>query len=564
MDNFKEIPHRNLPLRNGINLTNLFIQFFGRLFIIQLNPPMKLNNSASVVAELIRHHSIPVSKTSIQHELHKHPESRSFFGISDVFSHWKIPNQAYEVKLEALPKLPLPCLVLVYVKKGDFAVLHRIDETHVYLSNDYWRMHKMPLDEFKKLYSGKVLVVQPDGAAGEDQFKQKRREELVEEFRYPALAIGGVLAIAMGLWLHGAFLEAISVQSVLLALLKTAGLCSSVLLLMHSINPKSPVVQRFCGQEKADCESVLSSKAAKVSGFLSWAEIGSFYFFGSWLYLLFSRDRSSALSALLVLNALCLPYTVYSIYYQWRVAKTWCRLCLSVQIILWLEFFTFLPSYFTFRFPGIETVAGAALAFLLPVLTWGFLKPLFKETQKVLPLKDHLKTFKFNHKVFTELLNAQTATDLPDEADTLVFGDPDAKNMVTMVSNPFCRPCAETHAGLHRWLHERESFKLQVIFAVGKDTQDKKYRMATAFQLLYQSDKEVAEQALNDWYAGKYGTMENFFAAHPVTLPEEGLRELAAQAEWCAKNKIRSTPTLLINGRPIPFPWQYTDLKYFI
>ena len=37
---------------------------------------------------------------------------------------------------------------------------------------------------------------------------------------------------------------------------------------------------------------------------------------------------------LLGINILALPYTIFSVYYQWRVAKQWCVLCLVVQGLL--------------------------------------------------------------------------------------------------------------------------------------------------------------------------------------------------------------------------------------
>ena len=57
-----------------------------------------------------------------------------------------------------------------------------------------------------------------------------------------------------------------------------------------------------------------------------------------------------------------LPYTIWSIWYQIRVAKQWCTLCLIVQSILWCIFFIALfnesmfpdkLNYFNFIFIGM-------------------------------------------------------------------------------------------------------------------------------------------------------------------------------------------------------------------
>ena len=45
---------------------------------------------------------------------------------------------------------------------------------------------------------------------------------------------------------------------------------------------------------------------------------------------------------LALINACCLPYTVWSITYQRFVAHHWCTLCVGVQATLWLLFFCYL------------------------------------------------------------------------------------------------------------------------------------------------------------------------------------------------------------------------------
>ena len=43
-----------------------------------------------------------------------------------------------------------------------------------------------------------------------------------------------------------------------------------------------------------------------------------------------------------LLNGCCLPFTVWSIWYQKYRIKTWCTLCVTTQGLLWLQFFCYL------------------------------------------------------------------------------------------------------------------------------------------------------------------------------------------------------------------------------
>jgi len=178
---------------------------------------------------------------------------------------------------------------------------------------------------------------------------------------------------------HTTYFTNLSWQIILLTLFKTAGLITSILLLIQSIDSNNPLVQVLCqGGGKTDCNAILSSKAAKVPipiaiGIeLTWSEVGFFYFAGTWLLLLFGGGSPAIWQALALLNFISLPYTVYSIYYQARVAKQWCVLCCTVQALLWLEFFslTLTPLSEGVRSPSDQR-RGDCCFFHLPLLWRG-------------------------------------------------------------------------------------------------------------------------------------------------------------------------------------------------
>ena len=110
---------------------------------------------------------------------------------------------------------------------------------------------------------------------------------------------------------------------------------------MQSLNANNPFVKNLCSLGgKNDCNAILKSDAAKVTSWLSWSEVGFFYFFGSLLSLLLA---SSSLPLLAWLNLFALPYAIYSIAYQYR-HKNWCVLCCCVQALLLLEALAFLSN----------------------------------------------------------------------------------------------------------------------------------------------------------------------------------------------------------------------------
>ncbi|RYF33435.1 MAG: vitamin K epoxide reductase family protein, partial [Cytophagaceae bacterium] len=107
--------------------------------------------------------------------------------------------------------------------------------------------------------------------------------------------------------------------------------------LMHGINSNNPFIQNLCNSDgKNNCNAILKSDASRITSWLSWSEVGFFYFTGSLLSLLFAP---SSLFILAWVNVMALPYTIYSLSYQYR-NKTWCALCCTVQALLVLELIT--------------------------------------------------------------------------------------------------------------------------------------------------------------------------------------------------------------------------------
>src|SRR5699024_12035574 len=118
----------------------------------------------------------------------------------------------------------------------------------------------------------------------------------------------------------------------LFGLLSLIGMVVTGGLLWYEVDHQNPVLKKICTSGRnTNCGNVLQSKAAKLGGIISWSEIGFIYFSGGFLSLLLSGMSSDVMFLLGWLNVLAAPYVLFSIYYQWRIAREWCVLCLTVQ-----------------------------------------------------------------------------------------------------------------------------------------------------------------------------------------------------------------------------------------
>jgi uncharacterized membrane protein/thiol-disulfide isomerase/thioredoxin len=327
-------------------------------------------------------------------------------------------------------------------------------------------------------------------------------------------------------------------------------------------------VQILCGGGgNKDCNAILSSKAANVFDGLTWSEVGFFYFGGTWLMLLFGGASVQTLEVLIVLNVLSLPYTVYSIYHQWRVAKQWCVLCCTVQAVLWLEFF--LLAFALYNQPIIAPPAAlwslAFISLLSPVILWLLLKPVLLKGQQLQPLKDQLRKFKYNAELFNRMLTDQPKFTTPDDEWSLVLGNVEAENVITMVTNPYCPPCAKTHLLLDELIEKNGNVQARIIFTADNTDTDRKTPVARHLMALHNlPDKSIVKKAMHDWYEQKQKDYGSWAKIYPVTLIEENFKKLDKQKAWCDVAEVAATPTLLVNGYKLPDIYRLPDLRYML
>lgn len=526
---------------------------------------MKKENITSVLVKLLKLLKIPVTETSIKTELDKHPDQLTLFAINDLLNLWNVPNGAFNIESEALSEVPLPFIAHLSSNNGEFVVVDAMSTTGVSLHNEHWNSHSMSLDEFIKLFSGAVLIAQFEPDAGEINFKEKMRTQTLEKLKYPFLIAFSSIIVLSAVLQYSELINIITWQLGVLVFIKSAGLITSILLLIHSIDAGNSLTKRLCSGEITNCSDILTSKAAKITSFLSWSEVGLFYYVGTWITLLFNSDSVSTMQMLIIINILCLPYTFYSIYYQWRIAKQWCVLCSIIQALLWLEFcFSLSLLSRPFNIPLSHEIVNLVIAFAIPIFAWAFIKPLITRYITVESLNQKLKDFKYNSTLFQKVLTAQDKYPLLNENESIILGNVEAENIITIVSSPTCEPCSEAHKVLNEWLLQKDSFKLQLVFSVANEDSDTSTKVARHLHKLKETNESLLSDAVHEWFERKYKNVESWMGAYPCDEDINSTAAIEKHKSWCRHAKVQSTPTVFINGFQLPSPWELEDIKFFI
>jgi hypothetical protein len=266
---------------------------------------------------------------------------------------------------------------------------------------------------------------------------------------------------------------------------------------------------------------------------------------------------------------LALPFTVFSIYYQWRIAKQWCRLCLSVQAILISETFAafwgglFKTDLFTILTP--YKIAEYSLFLLLPTVTWLLIRPVLIQAREGKKSKRELLRLINNPQVFRGLLQRQKKIEYDPSGLGITLGNPTAKNKIVKVCNPYCGPCSAAHTILEELLHTDMDLQIQIIFSINDENDKRSLTIKHFLAIADKNDPVLLQHALNDWYSAPAKDYELFSEKYKLNGEIDlQTHKLAAMKDWCTKVEIIGTPTFFINGFQLPELFSVRDLKLFL
>lgn len=524
------------------------------------------SNVSEATVQLLRSLKVPVTATTAIEQVESHPDFPSLYSISDSLKSWKVENGAFKVEPEKLDDLPKPFIAHTHKDGGTFVLVKNVNGTVDFI-NEKGREEKQDRETFLKDWTSNVLLAEKNEDSGEKDFAKRKKAERLTGLRIPLLVGAGLLLVGLFAILNSG--TTIGVAASILLLVKLAGCTVTGLLLWFEVDKANPVLQQICsGSKNTNCTAVLSSKSSKLFTWLSWSEVGFFYFTGTFLCL--SLTSTSAFPLLAWLNLLALPYTVFSVYYQWRVAKQWCPLCLAVQALLIIEATTFLVGFWNsdLNQPFIASANQLIVltSFSLPVLFWLVSKKVFVSAKEGKEHKRELAKLKYNKEIFTSLLQKQKTVTASTDGLGITLGNSDAAHTLIKVCNPYCDPCAQAHRVIDELL-ESSDVKVQIIFTATNDEKDTKAPPIKHLMAIYaKGNIHLTERALDDWYNSDNKDYNAFAAKYHLSKDDLGVqgRELEAMDTWCKATGISFTPTVFVDGYQLPEMYRIEELKHLL
>lgn len=514
---------------------------------------MKLNNKNFLCTYLsllkVKH-----TQSFTTRHFDEHPYRYTLFGLYKMLAEYHISSVAMRLENhDELHKIKTPFIAHA---DSEFVIVKDIQKDYFIC---HWRDHQVRIapNEFKKMWSGIVLITETNNEAVEPDYSLHRKAEFIEKFPFYCLLLLLIFTYIMGLIVHNTWQ---TLPFILSFFTVSAGMFVTFLLMLKQLHINSRYAHKACFLfSKHDCNDVLESEGSRLFGVISWSELGIGYFSSNFLLITFFPYL---LPYLALINILALPYSFWSIWYQKFKIKQWCSLCLMVQLILWTHFAVNLISgYITLPTWNWKEIVTVLLIYGIPFFLIHLSVPYWNSRKQIDSLQRRAKNLILKNNIFTALLTKNKS----HESNSIVlFGNIHANNRISVLTNPHCEPCGKMHKLLEELLDEIENgFCIEYIFSSFGEEFDNSSKFLIAAYL--NCDENELKEIYSSWYKGGRYKREEFFARYHFNLEDERVvNEWEAHKSWQKTNKFTATPTILFDGYELPEEYDVTDLKYFI
>lgn len=517
-------------------------------------PSLKKQNILSTYLGLLKVKHTQSYANTLYHE---HPYKYSLWGLSKMLSEYDVENIGVIIsnKKEGIKALEVPFIAHL---GNEFVTVFKKNEYRIsYMWQD--KRIDVPVDKFIEIWSGVVLLAEPDAESIEPNYRQNKRKEWLGKIQISLLFL-----IVSGMILFSYLTEGLFADwgASLSMLVNFAGVYICLLLMLKQLHIQSSYVDKLCSLfKKNDCNNILESKDAKLWGMIGWSEIGLGYFISNSLIILWFPQFMSYLS---LIGCFTLVFSIWSIWYQKIKVGQWCPLCLIVQLLFWILFFVNI----TFGFITIPSFAFKEMfvvgcLFLLPILLISIAYPKLEIEHKVQKILQEMNSIKMRDEVIGALLKQQPFHQVDNSNSTIILGNSQAKICVTILTNPHCEPCSVMHRKVGKLLDKMgDSICVQYIFSSfdeGLETSNK--QLISIYLNLPMTNVKMA---YDDWFEkGKY-QKEVFFKRYPQDIEERSVAiEFEHHKIWKEKAGLSATPTVLVNGYVLPRDYRIEDISYF-
>ncbi|GAB5408256.1 MAG: hypothetical protein BalsKO_06210 [Balneolaceae bacterium] len=511
-----------------------------------------------VLVDYLKYLNISVSDEYVKKIILSHPDYPSLLSISDALERLGVPSQIGRIEEEHLYKVEFPVLIhLKSTNEGFLLVKSKDDLSKKHVNLKEWKGVVLKAESVKKI-------------------KDTEHNKVYEKERF-SKKIKLVLTVSL---LGALLIPTLHSFSWINLILLTTAMIGSILgyiLIAKELGITYKPVESFCNTSTlTNCDKVLNSEGGKVFSFFSLSEaVVSYFVFQlilTGILLPFLSTITPYLWVLILGSALSIPVIAYSVYYQSAIAKTWCKLCMLVNVVLVAQAVVFGFLFYTgiILAQDIELVPFIFLSFLLVTISASviLIKEQFQITDKAVNAEIAASRLKNDPEVFTSLLMQGAKVDTGVFDKRMIIGNPNASIQLIMIASLHCYPCKLAFEHVHALVDNYSNqIGVELRFTLSKDMI---YGIPATTYLINQWEQSIyglKEESMNtkrliqEWY--DHMSLSEFEKMYPKeqtwsVKKEHGLE--LQHYQWIIKHEISRTPTFLLNNYPFPLKYSIEDL----
>ncbi|MEJ2879800.1 vitamin K epoxide reductase family protein [Pedobacter sp. GR22-6] len=533
------------------------------------------NDLFNVCKYLFTELKLKFTETALKEQLVEHVEYPSLLSLKDTLFEYGIESAAIRKGKYNYDEFETPFICSIQ-KEGWPRPLHTVvnlasSDKIEFLDPITNEFSITSFAEFEKMDKDIVLLIDSSNAKDEIDVLKNRKAETHKKISKGILffiALATIMMSIVAITLQPS--SSTSLYGVAFILTSFSGVIVSSMLLWYEIDSHNPFLKEVCGgnKSKLSCSAVLASPASSFLG-VSWS-IWGFAFFAtffitqvlfpaSFIYVSFWSLASISIS----------PYILFSIFYQKKLVKQWCVLCIVIQVILGIDasisvIFLYSHSY------AISDIS----VYSVVIISFVGLSILFV-VQRALPLakaandsKVYLRKWqnlKYKPEVFLAQLNNSEKIRVSTDGIGVIIGNRNGRNEIVKVCNPYCSPCSKVHPELEGLVTSNPDLRVRIIFTASGEEDD--IRTAPVAHLLAIQQvfgSVIFKQALDDWYRSSKKDYKTFAEKYPINDElKHQLAKIQDMNNWCNQMKIRATPTIYVDGNELPDNYSVSELKHF-
>lgn len=540
-----------------------FIFKYCRRFIEFFHQVKREDNVISVIYRLVKEYKIKITKTTIIEYLKSDTNYPSLKSICDFFNEMNILNFALKIDESDLYIIDEPFIAHIKESGGKVLLIYSINNNRVVYADTLRAKKTMNTCQFLENWDGVVIGIESTKLSGETDFDEKRKNEIIKRSILPSTILVISMSVVFGIYTGKSFSTGYPDISLYFILTHFLGLFFSSLIIGRELKLKTKLTDKLCNiMSNADCDAVTNSKASKVFGIITWADVGIVYFVGG-LITLFIFSFTSSLNAFSAIAIAALPYPVFSIFYQRLRIRKWCPLCLSVQVIIILESFMAL-NILNINELNFISFFQIFIIFILVFLVELLLKLLYISDKEKEQLKLDTLKIKRDSEVFLYKLKRGKRIDILNTNQALVFGDIQSKVLISIFLSFHCTACAKLFNSVFSVIERNFKLKIQLVFSPpGDEISTTLLKIIIGFNKSGQN--KIALELLKSWYNAEKKAKTSLLKSYNINSTQVDLDDhIKYNSSLFQLGKVSMVPSVYIYGFPMPEPYSIEDLSYQI